>query len=1064
MISAIIPDNATEAEYYVSIPDKAIAADFSLKSFNLFNYTSTFLDNASASMGPVAANVVSALSPVGDISNNNLFVSNSDNADNINAAISCSKKANHKFMLSVYYQNVRGLRTKANKLLLSTATCDFDIVALTETWLHATIFDSELFGPDFILYRCDRDADNPRGKRGGGVLLAIRNCSSYSCEQIFYSDKDINVDIVFAKILLSNSRKIYVCCLYIPSDSTSSVYELYLKHLEWFRESSSLDASDVVIVLGDFNLPYLEWIWDEVDKNTLLPVNVVNCAGLDLVYGMQSFGLYQINSVRNFNDRTLDLVFCNECDDATLKVCADPLLQIDMHHPALEMLLDCGRTNDSIFSVNLDSFKVFNFRRANFFALNRFLLSIDWNQKFINCSDDCDAMVDILYNVFLEGFQLFVPKNKLRATRHPPWYSRKLLSLKNRKQKAYCRYKLSRSIDHYNEYAVLRRQFASMQADLYKKYITDIQDDLSGDPSKLWSYVNVKKKVANFPKCLIYKGSESNKESEACNLFASFFKSVYVDYDDENSSSPSFNLSQVIDLGSVCLNLDDTLFGLKTLDPKGSCGPDGVSPLFLKSCAGSLALPLVIVFQKSLSTGVFPRRWKTSHIIPIWKSGSRKNVENYRGIAILPTLGKLFESLVCNEIKPIIQRVIVTNQHGFSKGRSTTTNLLHFTSHAIAVLESRAQLDVVYTDFSKAFDKVRLKFLILKLSELGFHSSLLRWLSSYLIGRLQYVNVNGWKSKLFHVPSGVPQGSHLGPVLFNLFINDVVNVFEYADCLLYADDLKLFGTVRSSVDVFRIQCDVNRLSSWCVNNSLSLNVSKCVSVSFYRIFVPIHSSYSIYGDVLKKEDGITDLGVYCDSKLSFRKHIEMITSKAYSMLGFIMRLCDEFTCPRVFKSLYFAYVRSKLEYCSPVWAPHYDNHSDHIEAIQRKFLRFLYRKFGFFCYIEFAPYSFKCSLVRLHSLFDRRRNAMAVFIFDLLSSRIDSNELLSRLKINVPTRNLRHFDFLSLKYHRTNYGRYEPINFMCAIFNSLFYMYDFNMSRDSYRAALAQLDSALHFT
>lgn len=467
------------------------------------------------------------------------------------------------------------------------------------------------------------------------------------------------------------------------------------------------------------------------------------------------------------------------------------------------------------------------------------------------------------------------------------------------------------------------------------------------------------------------------------------------------------------------------------------------------------------VFNKSLLLGTFPVRWKTSHITPIFKTGNRQKVENYRGIAILPTLGKLFESLVCKAINLTINRVIAPNQHGFMKGRSSATNLLQFTSNAIAVMESGSQLDVIYTDFSKAFDKVRLRFLIAKLSELGFHSSLLCWLRSYLLDRCQYVNIKGWKSFTFPVLSGVPQGSHLGPILFNLFVNDVVNVFNYVDCLLYADDLKLFGQVSSLRDVDLVQADVNRLSAWCVENSLTLNISKCVCVTFYRIKKPINSSYSINGLHLIKVKGIKDLGVFFDHELNFVKHIEIITSKAYSMLGFVMRICNEFSCHRVYRSLYFAFVRSHLEYCSSVWAPYYVNHSERIESIQKKFLRFLFLRLGYLHYIELAPYNFKRSLVGLHSLADRRRYALAVFVFDLLSGRIDSAALPARIKLNVPSRSLRHSDIVHIDFHRTNYGKFEPINYMCRTFNEFSVLFDFHMSRDCFRASLARFDADL---
>ena len=133
-------------------------------------------------------------------------------------------------------------------------------------------------------------------------------------------------------------------------------------------------------------------------------------------------------------------------------------------------------------------------------------------------------------------------------------------------------------------------------------------------------------------------------------------------------------------------------------------GPDSVSPLLLRKCAATLAEPLTFIFNKSLSLGVFPERWKTSYINLIFKSGSRCDIENYRGIAILPTIHKCFEHLVTVVLTRRFKQIINPGQHGFISGRSTVTNLLEFTNHATSVLESGDQLDVMYTDIRKAFD------------------------------------------------------------------------------------------------------------------------------------------------------------------------------------------------------------------------------------------------------------------------------------------------------------------------------------------------------------------------
>jgi len=225
----------------------------------------------------------------------------------------------------------------------------------------------------------------------------------------------------------------------------------------------------------------------------------------------------------------------------------------------------------------------------------------------------------------------------------------------------------------------------------------------------------------------------------------------------------------------------------------------------------------------------------------------------------------------------------------------------------VDAIESGAQVDVVYTDFSKAFDRVSHRCLVQKLNEMGVHSSMLSWIGSYLSNRKQYVKMSGSHSRLIDVASGVPQGSHLGPLLFILlllFINDLESILKSSKCLMNADDLKVYIGLQLSLDA---------LVSWCQRNRLHLNVKKCKTMSFYRKRNPIYFNYSINSTPLDRVTEMRDLGIFFDERMSFNKHIDIIVGKAYSMLGLMKRICYEFTDPLALRSVYFAYVGSHLE-------------------------------------------------------------------------------------------------------------------------------------------------------
>lgn len=574
------------------------------------------------------------------------------------------------------------------------------------------------------------------------------------------------------------------------------------------------------------------------------------------------------------------------------------------------------------------------------------------------------------------------------------------------------------------------------------------------NPKKFWNFVNMKKKTGGVPLVMKHNYRKSTNIQESCDLFADYFKEVYADSNLNVANIPNIN-SNSINIGLIKLSIGEVFIAMLHLNKNKGIGSDLVPPLLLIKCAAALCLPLAFLFNLSLSNGVFPKKWKIASITPVFKKGSRNNVSSYRGISILPTLGKLFESLVTDILSAHFRKVITTKQHGFFSGRSTTTNLVEFTNIATKVVESGRQLDVIYTDFTKAFDKINHEILLNKLESLGVFSMLLQWIGSYITGRKQFVNILGWHSQTFHVLSGVPQGSHLGPLLFILYVNDITNVFRVANCLFYADDLKLFATVTSNRDVLELQNDLDALSTWSIANGMKLNVDKCKCMSFAMRREPILASYYIDSIELERVTHMRDLGVWFDEKLSFSRHIECKIAKAFSMLGFMKRICSEFTNVAAIRSIYCAHVRSHLEYASVVWSPAYDVHKIRIESIQKQFLLYALRhKYARNPNFELPSYDSRCGEIELESLEFRRETAEVLFVHGVLLNYIDSEYILSQIHFNVPGRNLRAHDFLKLSYHRTNYGSTEPITRACRAFNKIVSCFNFNISRIRFRSEI----------
>jgi Reverse transcriptase (RNA-dependent DNA polymerase) len=230
--------------------------------------------------------------------------------------------------------------------------------------------------------------------------------------------------------------------------------------------------------------------------------------------------------------------------------------------------------------------------------------------------------------------------------------------------------------------------------------------------------------------------------------------------------------------------------------------------------------------------------------------------------------------------------------------------------------------------------------LLKKRNILGFSGNFLDWIASYLFGRTQIVKILGYKSCPILVTSGVPQGSHFGPLLFNLFISDLSIILKHVKHLFYADDLKIYHSIKSPDDNITLQNNLDFLAEWCNANKLKLNIEKCHSISFSRKKHKKDFVYNISNQNLDKASKIRDLGIILDDKLTFKNHCDMITNKAKSLLGFIKRRSKEFKNIWVSKQLYLTYVRSVLEFGSIIWMPYSEDYIRKIESVQKQFLLF----------------------------------------------------------------------------------------------------------------------------
>ena len=323
----------------------------------------------------------------------------------------------------------------------------------------------------------------------------------------------------------------------------------------------------------------------------------------------------------------------------------------------------------------------------------------------------------------------------------------------------------------------------------------------------------------------------------------------------------------------------------------------------------------------------------------IFKKGNRQNPSNYRPVSLTSIVAKLLESIIRDQIVSFLEQneIITDNQFGFTKGKSCALQLLSVVDKWTESLDRGRSVDVLYTDFRKAFDSVAHRHLIYKLQSVGIKNKALKWCKSFLEERTQRVRVENVMSNSVPVTSGVPQGSVLGPVLFIIYINDIVAQAEKSNGNLFADDAKFDLAVDNENDRDHLQNDINNITRWSEEWKMSFNYDKCKILHVGKNN-SCHEYFMDGAEGRKQLDQVKeekDLGVNVDSLLNFKSHIGLITVKANKVLG-IIRRTFKYQSPEVFINLYKSMVRPHLEYCSTVWSPSSVAEVKKLESVQRR--------------------------------------------------------------------------------------------------------------------------------
>ena len=827
-------------------------------------------------------------------------------------------------------------------------------------------------------------------------------------EEVMSPSKPEHLEAVFVKISLVTKQTLVIGGVYRPTNNDNQ----YATELTDFMMKVSKKHSNAIQwFCGDFNLPDVNWQSNTIEGSRY--PSAINQLFIDCAFNCK---MEQVVDKPTRMENILDLFFTNR-----------PSLvnQVQIKPGISDHEMVCIDSAIRPAKVKPVQRKVYLWRKGDIDQLKAsvMLFADEFCEKF-NINSPIEAMWASLKSNLLQIQEKCIP-SKLTSTKfHQPWINSRIKRISRRKRKWYNIQKRTKCYKAKQIYEDLKKESRRACQSAHNDYLNNMFAEDQNGNKKFWSYIKSRRKEAVGISMLRNEnGVAVTSNKEMANILNRQFTSVFGLRNAEPLPTLSWQYPSMKPLDFSAAGIKKLL---DDLDETKACGPDDLSARLIKTLSSELSSPLELLYSATHHQGHIPSDWKHARVSPIFKKGDRNKAENYRPVSLTCILCKIAEHIIVSQMYDHLDYygIFTDAQHGFRKKRSTETQLLLTTDDFMSGLEKNIQTDAILLDFSKAFDKVPHHFLIHKLTRYGIKSSAINWISSFLQDRTQEVHVQGSQSQTSEVTSGVPQGSVLGPLLFLMFINDMPSYLKNSSTIrLFADDAIIYRQINTPLDGKLLQEDLECLLRWEKDWGMAFHPQKCQMLRVTRKKTPVIANYNIRGHILECVPSSKYLGLIISNDLSWKKHIQSISTTANRSLSLLQR--NIYHCPQPIKTMsYKSLVRPQLEYCSTIWDPHNKCHINQLESIQNRAARFILND-----YRRFSSVTQMKSTIGLESLESRRKLNKAILFYKMQNNIVDL-KLDLRPSFHFPGR------FMQIQCRTTAYQR-SCIPDAIVVWNSL---------------------------